>query len=142
MTSTEPFAARTGPLRNGNPRGNPDLAPRCGAGTRSGAACRSPAMANGRCRMHGGRSTGPTSPAGRERARTAATRHGLHSAAAMEEVRADREAARSFRLIVDALLPLVRAAESQRHALRRRRAPAPGAAGEHASTAALRELAR
>lgn len=31
---------------------------RCGARTRSGNACRSPAMANGRCRMHGGPSTG------------------------------------------------------------------------------------
>ena len=27
---------------------------RCGARTRSGSACRSPAMPNGRCRMHGG----------------------------------------------------------------------------------------
>ncbi|WP_305798588.1 HGGxSTG domain-containing protein [Tropicimonas sp. IMCC6043] len=29
------------------------LSPRCGAKTRSGSPCRSPAMANGRCRMHG-----------------------------------------------------------------------------------------
>src|SRR5215218_3731776 len=28
----------------------------CGAKTRSGGECRQPAMANGRCRMHGGRS--------------------------------------------------------------------------------------
>jgi hypothetical protein len=33
--------------------------PRCGARTRSGAACKGPAMHNGRCRMHGGASTGP-----------------------------------------------------------------------------------
>ncbi|WP_083219387.1 HGGxSTG domain-containing protein [Bradyrhizobium icense] len=31
---------------------------RCGAKTRSGKPCRSPAMANGRCRMHGGPSPG------------------------------------------------------------------------------------
>lgn len=33
-------------------------APRCGAKTRSGESCRSPAMPNGRCRMHGGASPG------------------------------------------------------------------------------------
>jgi uncharacterized protein YjcR len=32
--------------------------PRCGAKTRSGNSCKAPAMANGRCRMHGGKSTG------------------------------------------------------------------------------------
>lgn len=31
----------------------------CGAKTRSGNPCRNYAMANGRCRMHGGKSTGP-----------------------------------------------------------------------------------
>jgi len=31
---------------------------RCGAKTRNSAPCRSPAMKNGRCRMHGGKSTG------------------------------------------------------------------------------------
>jgi hypothetical protein len=31
---------------------------RCGAKTRSGEPCRSPAMPNGRCRMHGGASPG------------------------------------------------------------------------------------
>ena len=32
--------------------------PRCGARTRSENPCQSPAMANGRCRMHGGKSPG------------------------------------------------------------------------------------
>jgi len=33
--------------------------PRCGAHCRTtGASCKSAAMANGRCRMHGGKSTG------------------------------------------------------------------------------------
>jgi len=53
-------ATRTGPLRSGNPRGNPNLAPRCGAKARTtGCPCHAPAMPNGRCRMHGGKSTGP-----------------------------------------------------------------------------------
>ena len=72
--------SRTGPLRNGNPRGNPNLAPRCGARTRTGCACRAPAMANGRCRMHGGNSTGPRTQEGRERLRAARTTHGGYGA--------------------------------------------------------------
>ena len=34
-------------------------APRCGAKTRKAKPCQGPAMKNGRCRMHGGKSTGP-----------------------------------------------------------------------------------
>ena len=36
-------------------------------------------MANGRCRMHGGKSTGPRTTEGLERMRRAKTRHGLYS---------------------------------------------------------------
>jgi hypothetical protein len=40
---------RTGPLRNGHHRGDPNSAPRCGARARTtGCASRAPAMANGR----------------------------------------------------------------------------------------------
>lgn len=67
-------------LRNGNPQGNPMNAPRCGARTRHGSSCRAPAMANGRCRMHGGKSTGPRTPEGLERSRKANWKHGLYSA--------------------------------------------------------------
>jgi hypothetical protein len=35
-----------------------EAAPRSGARNRAGNSCRSPAMANGRCRLHGGRSPG------------------------------------------------------------------------------------
>lgn len=38
---------------------------RCGAKTRRGTACVNPSMKNGRCRMHGGKSTGPRTEAGR-----------------------------------------------------------------------------
>jgi len=67
-------------LRNGNPQGNPMNAPRCGAKTRKGTPCRAPAMANGRCRMHGGKSTGPRTPEGLERSRKANWKHGYYSA--------------------------------------------------------------
>ena len=78
----EPKPQEAGPLRNGNPRGNPNLAPRCGAKTRQGCPCKSPAMKNGRCRMHGGASTGPRTPEGRARIAAARTKHGRYSAAA------------------------------------------------------------
>ena len=49
-------------LKHGGRPGNPDNAPRCGARTRSGPPCKGPAMANGRCRSHGGPSTGRAPP--------------------------------------------------------------------------------
>ena len=49
-------------------------AKRCGAKTRSGKPCRSPAMPNGRCRMHGGPS--PGAPKGNHNA----FKHGRYSA--------------------------------------------------------------
>jgi len=73
--------AGTGSLRNGNPPGDLRLAARCGARTRAGHPCRQPAMKNGRCRLHGGKSTGPRTAAGRERCRRARWVHGGRSAA-------------------------------------------------------------
>lgn len=71
-------------LRNGNRQGNPMNAPRCGAKTRQGTSCRAPAMANGRCRMHGGKSTGPRTAAGLARSRKAKYKHGHYSVEAKE----------------------------------------------------------
>jgi hypothetical protein len=67
---------RRGRLRNGNPSGDYLAAPRCGARTRAGCACRQPAMKNGRCRLHGGKSTGARTADGRRRAGTARLVHG------------------------------------------------------------------
>jgi uncharacterized protein YjcR len=57
--------------------------PRCGAKTRSGGACRSPAV-NGRkrCRMHGG-----ARGSGAPRANQNARKHGLFTSDAIEERR-------------------------------------------------------
>jgi len=85
---TKPASARSGDsvhrrrgwLRNGNPVGDPSKAPRCGAQTRRHAPCRGPAMANGRCRMHGGASTGPRTQEGLKNSRQARWKHGLSSA--------------------------------------------------------------
>jgi hypothetical protein len=53
--------------------------PRCGARTRRGSECQSPAMPNGRCRMHGGKSSG--APKGNRNA----WKHGSYSVAAKAE---------------------------------------------------------
>jgi hypothetical protein len=55
-TANEPHAKRRGWLKNSNPPGEPGHAPRCGARTRKGLPCGSPAVrGRKRCRMHGGR---------------------------------------------------------------------------------------
>lgn len=54
----------------------------CGARTRAGGTCTTPGMRNGRCRMHGGASTGPRTPDGLARCTDAATKHGRRNAAA------------------------------------------------------------
>ena len=71
---------RRGRLRNGNRAGDFLAAPRCGARTRCGGECRQPAMPNGRCRLHGGLSTGPRPPAGLARSRRVRWKHGARSA--------------------------------------------------------------
>ena len=50
---------------------------RCGAKTRRGTACQRPAnKKNGRCRLHGGASTGAKTEEGRARISAANLRHG------------------------------------------------------------------
>ena len=58
------------------------LSLRCGARTRNGSPCCSPAMTNGRCRMHGG--TSPGAPKGKA---NGMFRHGRYTAEAVAERR-------------------------------------------------------
>lgn len=97
----EPHAERPfSPLKNGNRRGDWNNAPRCGAMTRKGTPCRSAAMPNGRCRMHGGMSTGPRTAEGIERIRAARTKHGRYSQASIARRREAREAIRTLRAML------------------------------------------
>ncbi|WFU44981.1 HGGxSTG domain-containing protein [Bradyrhizobium sp. CB82] len=66
--------------------------PRCGARTRNGSPCQSPAMPNGRCRMHGGPS--PGAPKGNKNA----LKHGWYSAEAIAVRRALADLRRPVRL--------------------------------------------
>jgi len=72
--------ANRGKLRHGNPSGDFLAAPRCGAKTRAGCPCRQPAMGNGRCRLHGGKSTGARTESGLARVRTNRLVHGARTA--------------------------------------------------------------
>ena len=54
-------------------------AKKCGAKTRKTTPCQSPAMKNGRCRMHGGKSTGARTKAGIERIKKANFKNGLYT---------------------------------------------------------------
>src|ERR1039458_9849151 len=86
-TLQTPHGTRRGWLKNGNPPGDLSKALRCGAKTRHGTRCQCGAMLNGRCRLHGGLSTGPKTPAGVERIRQALTKHGKYSEASKAERR-------------------------------------------------------
>lgn len=78
--------------------------PRCGARRRDGGSCQQPAMPNGRCRMHGGLSTGPRTEAGKAKARRARWLHGYYS----EEAKAERREARAEREQTAGLIHLLR----------------------------------
>jgi hypothetical protein len=91
---------RRGHLKNGNRPGDFLATPRCGARTRCGGACRQPAMPNGRCRLHGGFSTGPRTPEGLARSRRARLTHGARSApmrALLREARTHLRRSRALR---------------------------------------------
>jgi len=77
-----------------------NAAPRCGARSkRTGKPCRGAAMPNGRCKLHGGKSTGPRTPEGLERSKRARWEHGHFS----REAKAERARARAAVLALCAL---------------------------------------
>jgi hypothetical protein len=74
-------------------------APRCGATTRSGRSCQSPAVKNRkRCRMHGGTNKG--APAGERNGRY---RHGLRSREHLDTRRLVRELMQEARDLAEML---------------------------------------
>jgi len=62
---------------------------RCGAKTRRGTPCQNPAIKKrSRCKLHGGKSTGPRTAEGKARSIAAHTKHGRRSKAHLEKVKA------------------------------------------------------
>jgi hypothetical protein len=81
-----------------------NAAPRCGARSkRTGKPCRGAAMPNGRCRLHGGKSTGPRTPAGLERSKRARWKHGHFSREAKAERSRVRAAILALRYLRDSI---------------------------------------
>ena len=72
------------------------LSRRCGARTRSGSRCLSPAMPNGRCRLHGGLS--PGAPKGNRNA----VKHGRYTAEAVASRREVAALLRAMRALAGA----------------------------------------
>jgi hypothetical protein len=97
-----PHAARLlgqGWLRNGGRPGNPgNRAPL--RRSHSQGHCRSPAMPNGRCRMHGGMSTGAKTAERIERIRAARAKHGRYSQATIAKRREARAVIRTVRTLL------------------------------------------
>lgn len=80
---------------------------RCGARTRQGAPCKNGRMLNGRCRMHGGLSTGPTE-VGRQRISRANWKHGAYSREQQECRARLKQIQESNRLMLSSLKELAR----------------------------------
>src|SRR5262249_46345988 len=70
---------------------------------RTGKPCRGAAMPNGRCKLHGGKSTGPRTPEGLERSRRANWKHGHFSREAKAERSRLRAAILALRDLCDAI---------------------------------------
>ena len=66
----------------------------CGAKARTNGhrPCRQPVMANGRCRLHGGKCTGPKTKEGKKRVKAASTKHGFYS----QEIRDEKKQLRQL----------------------------------------------
>ena len=61
---------------------------RCGAKSRVGGACQNPAIGGrDRCKLHGGRSTGPRTPEGKQRIVDVHWKHGRRSKENVERVK-------------------------------------------------------
>jgi hypothetical protein len=71
---------------------------RCGAKTRRGPPCQRPARkVNGKCRLHGGRSSGPKTREGLAKIAVANTTTGQHTKAMITKRREDAEIAKRLR---------------------------------------------
>jgi hypothetical protein len=62
---------------------------KCGAKARTNnhQPCRQPAMANGRCRLHGGKSSGAKTKEGKQKQKKANRKHGFYTPEVQEELK-------------------------------------------------------
>jgi hypothetical protein len=102
MQSEDLRMVNKGKLRNGNHSGDPHKAPRCGAHSRrTGLPCRAPAVrGKQRCRLHGGKSTGPKTPEGIERVSKSQWKTGRHSRKRIESNRKNKRQEKELRAMM------------------------------------------
>jgi len=81
---------------------------KCGAKTRKGIPCKGLAMRNGRCRMHGGKSTGPRTEAGKAKIAAAQLKHGAYSKDFQADLQRFKEESRLFDKEAQKLIDLVK----------------------------------
>ena len=94
----QPHGPRLGRLKNCNPPCNLAQLPRCNALAKStGKRCRQPAMDNGKCYWHGGKSTGP--PEGNQNA----FKHGQFTKESLAFQKKIDELMNSSRAILDSI---------------------------------------
>lgn len=79
---------------------------KCGAKARTNKCkpCRQPAMLNGRCRLHGGLSTGIKTQEGIRRVKEANLKHGFYSAEAIAERRSIKGVIRAMKANNESLI--------------------------------------
>jgi hypothetical protein len=95
-TSEQPHVPRLGRLKNGGTPFDLSQLPRCNAKAKStGKKCRQPAMANGKCHWHGGKSTG--APRGNRNS----LRHGLYCEEVLAEKRRIKNLIRECREVLE-----------------------------------------
>ena len=79
----------------------------CGAKARTNGhkPCRQPAMANGRCRLHGGltRNTGAKTEEGKLRQKMASWKHGMRSKEAIQEAREIRAFIKQSKQLIESV---------------------------------------
>ena len=78
------------------------MIPACGARTRSsGKPCQRYPCKNGKCHLHGGKSTGPRTTKGKEVVSKNAVKHGMYSKEAIEERREMRDFLKECREVLN-----------------------------------------
>jgi len=97
-TQNQPHGPRRGSLKNGNSPCGLFLLPRCNAMAKStGIQCKQPAMKNGKCYWHGGKSTG--APLGNMNS----FKHGMYTKDSLERQKNLRQLLKSYSDILNSL---------------------------------------
>jgi hypothetical protein len=91
-------------LKNDNPIYDLTKHPRCGAKKRISGNCSQPAMHNGKCRLHGGLSSGAKTLSGKQRCREARLKHGYYSAETIAQRKHIKSTLKQVKQLIEAII--------------------------------------